>query len=237
MWAIMPDSHSNAQPAIRYPQPIELALLQLVSDARSALVRFEARLQAEFGVESAVDSPVLRGKRQSEIAQLPALFGEDGVTATQVSREVHYDEPNTYSVLSSLEKAGLLETVPRSTPQRWRLAETYRHNPTLLAARQIHAGEWATYGDVSVAATGSTSSAIGVGRMAATLPIFPTPYRVLSAEGWIHENWHGFGGGRETCRQMLLSEGVQVSDKWQAAPERHVSFETLQLRMRDALAL
>ncbi len=49
----------------------------------------------------------------------------------------------------------------------------------------INPGEWATYGDVSTVATGTSSAAMAVGTIAARTPNFPDPHRILASKGTI----------------------------------------------------
>jgi alkylated DNA nucleotide flippase Atl1 len=71
-------------------------------------------------------------------------------------------------------------------------------------AECIHPGEWATYGDLSTVATGTSSAAMAVGAIAARAPTFPNPHRILGGKGKIPPTWvSSDGGGPEVCRERL----------------------------------
>lgn len=106
------------------------------------------------------------GKRQRQIVEVPGLAAEEGMKTAEVAAAVHYDVPNTYTTLQALARSQVVEQVPGSAPQRWRLARRYRagsHVFTQLAAA-VGAGEWTTAGDVSVAARGDLQAADNIGR-------------------------------------------------------------------------
>jgi alkylated DNA nucleotide flippase Atl1 len=210
------------------------ALVQFLSDVENAVIRLRDQLAAEFAVAPVGAEPVVRGERQESIARLPELAGEQGLTAGEISRKVEYDEANTYTVLSALEKTGLLERVEGS-PRRWRLAGVHRRDPILRASGVIGHGEWTTYGDIAVAAAGNKNVARAVGRLAAKHPAFANPHRVMQAGGTINPGWSGSGGGREKCRQMLEGEGIAFHDD-HADPRKRIGWEEIEARVR-ALAI
>jgi alkylated DNA nucleotide flippase Atl1 len=98
----------------------------------------------------------------------------------------------------------------------------------------IEPGEWATYGDVSTVAIGSSSAAMAVGNIAANTPDFPYPHRILSRNGTIPDGWStGDGGGPDECRRRLEEEGIKFNAHGGAAKEQRVDTEVLRARWED----
>lgn len=162
--------------------------------------------------------------------------GEQGVPRGlpdgDIATEIGYEVPNTHSTLQALERAGLVELVPASSPQRWRLAPRYRATAGVFmrVASRVREGEWTTYGDISIAVRGDTKAARGVGRAAAAVPGFPHPERVLMDGGIISPHWHDAHGGPERCQRLLDEQGVRFIDD-QADPAQRVAWD--ELRRRD----
>ena len=105
--------------------------------------------------------------------------------------------------------------------------------PYLRVLRQIHPGEWTTYGDVAKAAGRGANAARAVGS-AAKRAEFRT-HRVLLKQGVIPQGWRSDDGrGPEECQQRLLNEGVRVMENGRADPARYVSSETLRERAKNA---
>jgi alkylated DNA nucleotide flippase Atl1 len=213
------------------PSNVGPAFLQLVSELETSLGRFREALAAEYGVDPIDSTPVGLGERQEAIARLSELFSDTGLTAGEISTKVKYDESNTYNVLSSLEKAGILELVRNSSPRRWRLADRHRRDRILLASHVIKDGEWTTYGDVAVAATGNKNAARAVGRIAAKHPSFANPHRVIQVGGLIPPGWRGFGGGPEECERRLKAEKVKFIDG-KANPGQRITWEEIETRLK-----
>ncbi len=95
-------------------------------------------------------------------------------------------------------------------------------------AERVHPGEWTTYGDLSRAVTGSSSSAQAVGNMARIMPDFPTPWRVLNLKGQIPSAWvSDQGEGSEKCRQLLEEEGVTFDEDGTASAKNRLPLEEL----------
>jgi alkylated DNA nucleotide flippase Atl1 len=221
--AIMNNSQAGSVPAdaiVDFLGAIERAIGQL---RRRTLVAGEVPAEDE--------RVVLRGDRQEEIARLPDFFDDAGLTAQDVADKAGYDEANTYSVLKSLEKAGVLEVIEGS-PRRWRHAEKHRTNEVLRAGLVLQRGEWSTYGDFSVAVYGNKGGARAVGRIAATNPAFPNAYRVLDQHGRVKPDWSGYGGGPERCRELLESEGVSFEDD-RADRAKRIYPEEIESRLAD----
>lgn len=184
--------------------------------------------------ESAVPSGL--GSRQQEAYEAILAGPEEGLTTGEITKAMDYDFSNGYMTLRRLEQLALVELIPGSKPQRWRLPARHRANagPYLLAAQQISEGEWATYGDISIAVRGDDKGARAVGRAAATLANFPNPQRVLKAGGVIPSDWHdGAGRGAEECQRRLEKEGVRFREG-RADPARRVTWELLRERLRQA---
>lgn len=192
----------------------------------------EAAGRLETMLDDVVDdpTPTVRGAWQRKIAPLAGFSREQGLTAGEIAREVKYDEANTYTVLASLEKSGLLEKIPGTSPKRWRLIDKHRHNPILRASHIIGEGEWTTYGDVAAAVSGNVNQARSVARVASTNPAFANPHRVLNAGGRIHPDWHDDEGrGPEECERRLREEGVNFLDG--EAQGSRIDYETIAQRL------
>lgn len=179
-----------------------------------------------------------RGHRQRQVLALEGLYAATGMTTREVAIAIEYDDANVWLVLDALRRRDVVEIVPGSDPQRWRISERHRRTaePYVAIARLVRAGEWTTYGDVAVAAGMSAHSAIAVGRAAATLPNFPNPHRVLKKGGLIAEDWHDDEGrGADECRRRLKEEGVKfVQDH--ANPAQRVTWEILRDRAEAVAA-
>jgi DNA-binding MarR family transcriptional regulator len=66
-----------------------------------------------------------RSRRQA-ILDLDGLHTETGMRTRDIADDLRYAEPDTSSTLKGLTQAGLVELIPGSRPQRWRLALAYR---------------------------------------------------------------------------------------------------------------
>jgi alkylated DNA nucleotide flippase Atl1 len=174
------------------------------------------------------------GTRQKQIVALQALRTDEGVKTSDIARQLgDNDVPNTYTSLQALARAGIVENVPGRQPQHWRLTPTYRGNssPYLDVAAQIRPGEWATYGDVAIAAGKDIKAARAVGRAAATLEEFPNPHRLLPVTGKVPEGWGILAGLQpDECRLRLESEGVVFDQQGVADPARRVRWDELAAR-------
>ena len=144
----------------------------------------EASSELDLGEEGV---PEGLGSRQKLVYGILSQATDDGLPTSQIAFKMKYEVPNTYLTLQSLARSGLAELVAGSKPQRWRLSPKVRGSagPYILAAQRVLAGEWATYGDLSIAVRGDDQGARAVGRAAATLPDFPkSPPHPQS--GWGH---------------------------------------------------
>lgn len=211
-----------------------LIALNFCRDIEHAMGRAAAGLAALLEEDVAEATPPVKGTWQRKIARLPGLSLEQGMTAGEVAREVAYDEANTYTVLNALEKSGLVERVPGSTPKRWRLALKHRRDRILRASRVIRLGEWTTYGDIAVAVADNVRLARTVGRVAAKNPAFADPHRVLKAEGVIPPEWRDDDGrGPEECERRLRDEEVPFTDDGRAAPQARIGYEQIKARLAE----
>lgn len=104
------------------------------------------------------------GKRQRQIVELPGLANEAGVRTAEIAEAIDYDAPNTYTALQSLARSQVVEQVPGSPAQRWRLVRRYRESSTEYAriAALLGPEEWATAADISIAVGGDLSAAEAV---------------------------------------------------------------------------
>lgn len=175
-----------------------------------------------------IDAPTLRGPVQRRLAALPGLATTEGMTAAEIARELDYDEANTYTAVTGLEKVDLAEVVEGSSPRRWRLTVKHRHNRVLRLSRLIPRGSWTTYGDFAIAVYGNWRMAITVGRVAAKNPAFANPHRVLKSGGVVDDDWRDDQGrGPEECKRRLTEEKVWLPDKDTANPKLFLGWEEL----------
>jgi alkylated DNA nucleotide flippase Atl1 len=175
-------------------------------------------------------TPTVRGTWQKKIAPLAGFLLAQGLSAGEVAREAGYDEANTYTVLASLEKSGLLEQIGGTSSKRWRLADRHRRDRILRASHVIEKGEWTTYGDIAAAVSGNVNHARSVARVASTNPAFANPHRVLNAGGKIHPDWHDDEGlGPDECERRLREDGVGFLDG--KAQGTRVDYETIKDRL------
>jgi len=178
--------------------------------------------------------PLGRGARQQQILDLPGLLTEQGMKTADIAAAIDYQQPNTWSTLRSLDRAGLVELVGGRAPQRWRLATRYRATVAVFIriAAQVHAGEWTTDADISLAARGDTKAARTVARAAGALAQFPHPERVLTEGGVISPAWRDSDGHDHThCRRLLHQQGVRFSGG-RADPGQRVTWDELHRRDR-----
>ena len=216
-----------------------VAIARFARSAGGALMTLAVDLEAiaespDLNSDEEVELPTGRGQRQQQILELPALTREEGVKTADIANEIEYEVPNTHSTLQALERAGLVEMIASSSPQRWRLAPRYRTTSVVFKrmASRLRSGEWTTYGDVSIAVRGDTRAARGVGRASATVRDFPNASQILMEGGVINPNWHDDNGrGADHCRRKLEEQGISFADNGHADPARRVAWD--ELRRRD----
>jgi alkylated DNA nucleotide flippase Atl1 len=220
--------NSQAQVVSELARTVARALDKFADDYEAAAGATEVAVTEEVVV------PVARGERQRQILDLEGLATEGGMKTADIAGAIGYEVPNTHSTMQALERNGLVELVPHATPQTWRLAPRYRNNAPVFkrVASRVKAGEWTTYGDISIAVRGDTKAARGVGRAAATMPDFPHPERILMEGGEINENWKDAQGrGPDYCRELLISQGVKFDEAGRADKASKVDWA--ELRRRD----
>jgi hypothetical protein len=212
------------------------AWASLATAIGEALLRF-AKDVSEPDFSAMKDSPGLSGTgpRQRQAYELLLTAPEDGLRTSEVAGAMRYDVPNAYLTLKSLANRGLAELIAGSSPQRWRAVRDRGSSaPYLAAAQLVRRGEWATYGDVSIAVRGDDHGARAVGRAAATLPDFPNPHRILQQGGHIPDGWRdGDGQGPDECHRRLVEEGIRFIGE-RADPAQRLHWEDLRQRLIDS---
>jgi alkylated DNA nucleotide flippase Atl1 len=212
------------------------AVADLIRDVGLALTTFSEAIRPDGAVADAATPDLVAlglGKRQQEIAELPGLNTDAGMRASEVASEIGYDQANTHTALKTLKDRGVVEELRAdSSAPRWRLAGHLRgvSDPYLRMAAFIREGEWSTYGDVSVAVRGDMSAARAVGRLAATVPNFPRPHRVLYSGGVVPPTWRSNPDAPpdpDECVRRLKSEGVTFDEKGRASRANYVSWDVL----------
>jgi alkylated DNA nucleotide flippase Atl1 len=109
---------------------------------------------------------------------------------------------------------------------------TDSYDKFLRAARAIPEGFWTAYGEVGLAATGSTRAARAVARCASRTPDFPNAWRVIHADGSIPDGWGADEGGPDRCRRLLEAEGVAFVNG-RADPEKKILADELELLLAE----
>jgi hypothetical protein len=214
------------------PEARRLALVPDPGDAAPAFEPVEAPLDDPPAPDSTAVQP--RGPRQEAILALPEMATAAGLKPAVIAARIQYSVSNTYTLLQTLGRVGLVEQVPGSRPQRWRLTREHRNGAELFCrlAGQVRIGEWTTCADISLAARGDTSAAWMVCWAAERLPDFPTPYRVLLEGGrphpYEHEHQRGLPG---LVSARLLAEGVRFDAYGHAERSSRVGWDDLRERM------
>jgi len=216
----------------RFAESLATAFQELADELRATAKDEGALTEEPLG--DVAERRVL-GPRQQAILDLPGLLDPKGLKTSEIAQQIRYEVPNTYNTLRGMEYSGLVEMVPGSNPQRWRRAARFRATaePYMRAARLVSEGEWATYGDLSIAVRGDINAARAIGQAAANLPDFPNAHRILRGDGTIPEGWRsGDGKGPEECLRRLVEEGVFFTDG-KADPARRIPFEELKRRILE----
>jgi alkylated DNA nucleotide flippase Atl1 len=228
------------------PETPETRLARAMSEALLAYAEEKARQETPMTEEDqpVMDAalPALRGARQREVTDLLAAAPSEGWKTGEIARMVGMDQPNAYLTLQALQKQDVVELVPGSDPQRWRLVARYRQRQQILrVAKLVREGEYTTYGDISQVVYGHPKGAQAVGRVAARLPEFPKAHRILEQHGLIPLHWKhtdGTGDPKDAAR-LLEQDGVGVlkekDGRFYAHPRHHVGHETLSARLREEL--
>ncbi|GAA1019925.1 MULTISPECIES: hypothetical protein [Amycolatopsis] len=202
------------------------ALTNFLRTVSDACLTFASELETASATPAPaedIELPRGRGQRQQQILELLPTTDDAGMKTADIAATIEYEVPNTHSTLQALERAGLVEMVPRATPQRWRIAARYRTTSAVFkrVSSRIRKGEWASYGDISIAVRGDTAAARGVGRAAATDPEFPHPERLLMDDGSVNPRWHDSEGrGPEHCQLLLEKQGIKFTDGRASSAQR-----------------
>lgn len=210
----------------------DLALANFLRTLSQACLTFATELETASSAVVLTEDTVLpkgRGARQQQILELPNLGDEGGLKTAEIASLIDYEIPNTHSTLQALERAGLVELVPRTTPQCWRLTPRYRTTSAVFRriASRIRTSEWASYGDISIAIRNDTAAARAIGRIAATDPDFPHPERLLMDNGKVNPNWRDSEGrGPDHCQRLLEDQGIKFVNGHASGSQR-VSWATL----------
>jgi alkylated DNA nucleotide flippase Atl1 len=219
----------------RFAETLAVALRELAADLHASTSEEETVLTPEPAAD--FEEGRVLGKRQRQVLELTGLTEESGLKTAEIADAIQYDVPNTWMTVNALKNTGLLELIPGSKPQRWRLAPRYRvtAEPYMRLAKLVPPGRWTTYGDISIAYRGDNKAARAVGRAAATLPTFPNPHRILREGGAIPDAWHDDKGrGPEECRRRLEAEGVKFTEDGRADPAYRLTWDEL-LERQDSM--
>jgi alkylated DNA nucleotide flippase Atl1 len=215
------------------PNLSEYERQRAVADARlsaaiaSAYDEHARMLRASVEVD-VPSPPALKGPVQRRTFSVPEMFTESGMSVGQLAKTLDYDEPNMYTVLSGLEKAGHVEQVPGFTPRRYRMVLQHRRDRILRLSRLVPEGRWTTYKDFSIAVYDNWRMAITIGQVAMRNPAFANPHRVIWSGGVVKEAWRDDDGrGPEECLRRLDEEGVQLIDGHTAHPKQFIGWEEL----------
>ena len=105
---------------------------------------------AEAVIET-VELPTVRGHRQQEILELLLAAPDEGWKTGFIAQAANMEQANAYLALQALQRQAIVELVPGSDPQKWRLVPRYRQRQQILsAANLVRPGEFTTYGDISL---------------------------------------------------------------------------------------
>jgi hypothetical protein len=110
----------------RFFRSLSAAANQLAVDLSEAAEVSTERVPESLP-EVSPESLVL-GVRQQQIASLPGLRDDEGMKTSDVARAAEMsDVTNVYQTLQNLVRRGVVEQIPNSRPQRWRLVSRFRH--------------------------------------------------------------------------------------------------------------
>ena len=207
---------------------------RLLADARlsaqlaAAYGEHARSLTAALEAETVPEPPDVRGRVQRRMFAVPELFTERGLSASEIARQLDYDEANVYTVLASLEKGGHIEQVGGVSPRRYRMAIKHRRDRILRLSRLVPKGRWTTYKEFSIAVYDNWHMAITIGQVAMRNPAFANPHRVIWSGGVVKAAWRDDEGrGPEECIRRLEADGVRFGDG-KADPTAFIGWEELQ---------
>ena len=223
---------------IETPQAQE-TLAELAESTAAALLAFAqaVRPASDREADGADLASLGLGRRQREIAALASLDSDEGLSTSEVAREIDYDAANTHAALYALAARGVAESFRHGDHTRWRLTPRYRSaNPYLGIAQLVAAGEWTTFDDISLVVHGDLRHGREVMRASVELPDFPA-HRVLPPGGQVPRAWRSYetktaDPGR--CVRLLAGEGVAVDGDGRASRAHYIGWDLLAERAADA---
>ena len=192
---------------------------------------------AEAVIET-VELPTVRGHRQQEILELLLAAPDEGWKTGFIAQAANMEQANAYLALQALQRQAIVELVPGSDPQKWRLVPRYRQRQQILsAAKLVGPGEFTTYGDISLVVYGHARAGQAVGQVAAKIADFPNPHRVLGKGGLIPPHWMDGSSGPDEAIRHLEEEGIEIladdEGRHFAHPRHYIDFDILTSRMHD----
>jgi hypothetical protein len=218
------------------PQAQE-TLAELAESTAAALLAFAQAVRPASDRDGDDLASLGLGRRQLEIAALAGLDTDEGLSTSEVAREIDYDAANTHAALYALAARGVAEGFRHGEHTRWRLTPRYRSaNPYLAIAQLITAGEWTTFDDISLVVHGDLRHGREVVRAAVELPDFPA-HRVLPPGGQVPAAWRSFASKTADpgeCVRLLAGEGVPVDGSGRASRARYIGWDQLAERACDA---
>jgi len=219
------------------PQALDV-LAELAESTASALLAFAQTARAhDRDEDDARRGAAGLGRRQQEIAAVSGLDSDEGLSTSEVAREIDYDAPNTHAALYALAARGIAESFRDGEHTRWRLTPRYRSaNPYLAVARLIAAGEWTSFDDISLVVHGDLRHARKVLRASVELSDFPA-HRVLPPGGQVPPAWRSYSAKTPDpgeCVRLLASEGVPVDLDGRASRAHYISWDLLVERAAEA---
>jgi len=226
---------------IETPQAQE-TLAELAESTASALLAFAqaVRPASDRDGDGADLASLGLGRRQQEIAALAGLDTDEGLSTSEVARDIDYDAANTHAALYALAARGVAESFRHAEHTRWRLTPRHRSaNPYLAIAQLITAGEWTTFDDISLVVHGDLRHGREVLRAAVELPDFPA-HRVLPPGGQVPAAWRSFAtktADPGECVRLLAGEGVPVDSDGRASRAHYIGWDQLAERACDASRL
>ncbi|MGA2163802.1 MAG: hypothetical protein ABSH36_04965 [Solirubrobacteraceae bacterium] len=212
------------------PQAQE-TLAELAESTAAALLAFAQAVRPTADTDGGADlASVGLGRRQQEIAALAGLDTDEGMSTSEVARDIDYDAANTHASLYALAARGIAEGFRHGDHNRWRLTPRYRSaNPYLAIAQLVAAGEWTTFDDISLVVHGDRRHARDVVLASVELPDIPA-HRVLPPGGQVPAAWRSYAtktADPGECVRLLSGEGVPVDGDGRASRSHYISWDLL----------
>ena len=107
------------------PQAQE-TLAELAESTAAALLAFAQAVRPASDRDGADLASLGLGRRQQEIAALAGLDTDEGLSTSEVAREIDYDAANTHAALYALAARGVAEGFRHAEHTCWRLTPRYR---------------------------------------------------------------------------------------------------------------